>query len=108
MMLATQTVYGLNRHGMSNLPPNKGMARVTKLEMILTRIMGFPGLVEGITRVSVHTNLNQSNEVLKQKGYTPISTLLHKHHQGTYFSLQWSVHTLAPGSPQRAPELCIA
>ena len=58
MMLATQTVYGLNEHGMSNLPPNKGMARVTKLEKILTRIKGFSGLVEGITRVSIHTNLS--------------------------------------------------
>ena len=58
MMLATQTVYGLNGHGMSNLLPNKDMARVTKLERILTRIMGFSGLVEGITRVSVLTNLS--------------------------------------------------
>ena len=58
MMLAVQTVYGLNRHGMSNLPPNKGMARVTKLEKILTQIKGFSGLVEGITRVSIHTNLS--------------------------------------------------
>ena len=58
MMLATQTVYGLNGHGMSNLPPYKGMARVTKLERILTRIMGFLGLVEDITQVSIHTNLN--------------------------------------------------
>ena len=54
-----------------------GMAQVTKLEKILTRIKGFSGLIEGITRVSIHTNLSWSNEVLIEKGYTPISTLLH-------------------------------
>ena len=58
MMLATQTVYRLNGHGMSNLPPNMGMAQVTKLERILTWIKGFSGLIEGITRVSIHTNLS--------------------------------------------------
>ena len=57
MMLAMQTVYGLNGHRMSNLLPNMGMARVTKLERILTRIKGFSGLIEGITRVSIPTNL---------------------------------------------------
>ena len=77
MMLVTQTVYWLNRHRMSNLLPYKGMARVTKLERILTPVMGFSGLVEDITRISTHTNLSLSNEVLNQKGYTPISTLLH-------------------------------
>ena len=58
MMLAMQTVYGLNRHGMSYLPPNMGMARVIKLERILTQIKGFLGLIEGITRVSIPTNLS--------------------------------------------------
>ena len=58
MMLAMQTVYGLNGHRMSNLLPNKGMAQVKKLERILTRITGFSGLVEGITRVSILTNLS--------------------------------------------------
>ena len=57
MMLVTQTVYGLNGHGMSNLLPNMGMARVTKLERILTQIKGFLGLIEGITQVSIPTNL---------------------------------------------------
>ena len=51
MILAMQAVYGLNKHGMSDLPPYKGMARVTKLERILTQIMGFSGLVEGITQI---------------------------------------------------------
>ena len=55
MMLVTQTVYGLNGHGMSYLPPNMGMARVTKLERILTQIKGFLGLIEGITQVSIPT-----------------------------------------------------
>ena len=58
MMLVTQTVYGLNGHRMNNLLPYKGMAQVTKLERILTLITGLSGLVEDITRVSVHTNLN--------------------------------------------------
>ena len=58
MMLTMQTVYGLNGHGMSNLPPLKDMVRVIKLERLLTRIMGFLGLIEGITRVSIHTNLS--------------------------------------------------
>ena len=58
MMLAMQTVYGLYGHRMSNLQPYKGMVQVTKLERLLTRIMSFSGLVEDITQVSVHTNLN--------------------------------------------------
>ena len=58
MMLVTKTVYGLNGHGMGNLLPLKDMARVTELERLLTWIMGFLGLIEGITRVSIHTNLS--------------------------------------------------
>ena len=43
MMLAMQSIYGLNGHRMSNLPPYKVIAQVTKLERILTQIMGFSG-----------------------------------------------------------------
>ena len=53
------------------------MVRVIELERLLTRIMGFLGPIEGVTRVSIHTNLSWSNEVLIKKGYTPIFTLLH-------------------------------
>ena len=58
MMLAMQTVYGLNGHGMSNLPTVRGLVRVTELERLLTRIKGFSGLIEGITRVSILANLS--------------------------------------------------
>ena len=102
MMLATQTVYGLNGHGMSNLLPNKDMVWATKLERILTRIMGFSGPVENLTQVSVCTNLSQSNEVLNEKEYTPISTLLHppptrgKYVLILYVATKWLFHDV-PG-----------
>ena len=53
------------------------MAQVTKLERLLTQSSGLLGPVKGLTRVNIIANSSQSNEVLKQKEYTPISTLLH-------------------------------
>ena len=53
--------------------------------------MGFSGSVGGLTQVSVCTNLSEGNKVLNEKGYTPISTLLHVPlpHKNNIFHLAW-------------------